>query len=394
MSLPRVSVIIPTYNRVVLVQKAIDSVFSQSYPEIEVIVVDDGSTDGTGKALDSRYGQQLHYIWQANQGESIARNRGIDAASGDYLAFLDSDDLWLPMKIERQVEALERLQDVAIIGCQAHLIDFDDNLIDAVTLYADTQAESLTLEPLLFANTFGGGSVALARSHLVRQIGGFDPAIRFGEDWDMWLRVLIQGGKLARIPEPLALVRRHRQTQSHLPAPANTERVLHDHLRLLQRAFDALAPLSEHLQRLRARSLGRQYLEAAFAGFVWQKPGEARQWLHQAHHLDPAIWQDSTGLINMLVNYGAALAEFEGEFRPDRIDSFLRTVCEALRAQQQLPASIQSKARARLYADAGFRLFQAQDMQRARRYMTVALRQDCQLWRDWGLLRRWWATWK
>lgn len=394
MSLPLVSVVIPTYNRVELVQQAIDSVLAQSYPQLEVIVVDDGSSDGTGAMLNAQYGQQIHYLWQANQGESVARNRGIAVANGEYIAFLDSDDQWLPTKIERQVEAMECAKDISVIGCQAYLIDVEGKPIKNASLFTDLPETGVSLERSLLVNTFGGGSIALMRSHLLRQLGGFDPTIRFGEDWDLWLRVLINGGKLEVLPEPLARVRRHRHTQCHLPSPENTERVLYDHLRLLQKAFDSLAPLSDTLQCLRARSLGRQYLEASFAGFAWQKPIEALQWLQHAYQQDPGIWRNARYLTDMLVNYGSAIAEIEGDFTPWRIDGFIHTMFDALDAHQHLSGSIRRKARARLYADAGFRLFQAQEMERARKYMAIALSQDIGLWLDLGLWRRWWSTWR
>lgn len=101
-----VSVIIPTFNRADYLVEAIESVLAQSYRPIEIIVVDDGSTDGTAEAI-SRLGDTVRYMWQPNQGASVARNTGIALAQGDLLAFLDSDDLWEPEKLTWQVAALE-----------------------------------------------------------------------------------------------------------------------------------------------------------------------------------------------------------------------------------------------------------------------------------------------
>ena len=102
-----VSAIIPTYNRAHLVTEAIDSVLAQTYPHIEVIVVDDGSTDDTMARL-APYGSRIRVIRQENAGPAAARNKGIAASSGGLVAFLDSDDLWLPAKIERQVRLLQK----------------------------------------------------------------------------------------------------------------------------------------------------------------------------------------------------------------------------------------------------------------------------------------------
>ena len=105
--MPTVSVIIPTYNRRTYVQEAIDSVLAQTYPDYEIIVIDDGSTDGTDQVLHARYGDRIRYVWQENQGESAARNRGIALARGEYIALLDSDDLWLPDKLAKQIPFLD-----------------------------------------------------------------------------------------------------------------------------------------------------------------------------------------------------------------------------------------------------------------------------------------------
>ena len=114
---PLISVVIPTFNRKQQVQAAVQSVLAQTYPEFEVIVVDDGSTDGTSQALETlisqegRNGSRVRYFFRPNQGQSTARNKGIEKARGELVAFLDSDDIWLPEKLEWQVRALEQFQD-------------------------------------------------------------------------------------------------------------------------------------------------------------------------------------------------------------------------------------------------------------------------------------------
>ena len=105
---PKVSVVIPTYNRAAKVRNAIESVLAQTVTDLEVIVVDDGSSDGTGKILGETFGDRIRYYAQANQGVSVARNKGIEEARGEWIAFLDSDDLWEKEKLEWQFKALER----------------------------------------------------------------------------------------------------------------------------------------------------------------------------------------------------------------------------------------------------------------------------------------------
>lgn len=106
--IPKVSVIIPTYNRAANVQKAIDSVLAQTFADLEIVVVDDGSSDDTGPVLRNKYCDRIRYFFQSNQGASVARNRGVAEARGEWIAFLDSDDLWEPEKLEWQLRALEK----------------------------------------------------------------------------------------------------------------------------------------------------------------------------------------------------------------------------------------------------------------------------------------------
>jgi glycosyltransferase involved in cell wall biosynthesis len=105
---PKVSVVIPTYNRAEQVQKSVESVLEQSFTNLEVIVVDDGSSDDTGQTLKNTFGDRIRYYFQPNQGVSVARNKGIEEAKGEWIAFLDSDDLWEKEKLDWQFKALER----------------------------------------------------------------------------------------------------------------------------------------------------------------------------------------------------------------------------------------------------------------------------------------------
>src|SRR5687768_1729437 len=122
-----VSVVIPTYNRAYCVRRAIDSALAQTYPHLEVIVVDDGSTDGTAELMRTAYGHdgRVRYHRQANGGVSAARNRGIALARGEYVALLDSDDRWKPWKLQAQVACLEHAPDVGMVWTDMEAVDPD-----------------------------------------------------------------------------------------------------------------------------------------------------------------------------------------------------------------------------------------------------------------------------
>src|SRR5215469_9413426 len=186
-----VSVIIPTFNRGDLICRAVDSALQQTYPNLQVIVVDDGSTDRTLHRL-RRYGSQIQVISQANAGPSAARNRGIQAAKGELIAFLDSDDLWLPAKIERQVALLQKAG-AHVPGCVCNAVlkytdrpqitSFQNSLLQppvAEGLWLNT-AQVLLRRFLLFNQT------AMVRREVLERIGGFDESLRYLEDYDLAL---------------------------------------------------------------------------------------------------------------------------------------------------------------------------------------------------------------
>jgi glycosyltransferase involved in cell wall biosynthesis len=202
-----VSAIIPTYNRADTICQAVDSVLQQTYPRVEVLVVDDGSTDDTLSRLE-RYGDRIQVIAQANAGPGAARNRGIELSHGEVLAFLDSDDLWFPTKIERQVALLEKVDEsVPCCLCNAvlrfsdgrELLSFDRGRLcpqyeEGIWLNA---AEVLASRFVMFNQM-----VAIRRTALVK-VGGFNEGFRCLEDYELALRLALLG-PWAFIRTPLA----------------------------------------------------------------------------------------------------------------------------------------------------------------------------------------------
>jgi glycosyltransferase involved in cell wall biosynthesis len=204
---PLVSVVIPAYNAERFLGQAVASVLAQSYRDLELIIVDDGSDDGTPgiiRALEAasvnRQTMPVRGIFQSNSGPSRARNRGIEEAQGAYVAFLDADDRWHPEKLERQIAVLEA--DPALGVCVTGWRIITES--GAGTKRTGGAAEGLiTFEMLLEFNRIITPSV-VGRTALFRALGGFDPSMRHCEDFDLWLRITLSDhGQVWSIAAPL-----------------------------------------------------------------------------------------------------------------------------------------------------------------------------------------------
>ncbi|CQR52980.1 MULTISPECIES: glycosyltransferase family 2 protein [Haloferax] len=212
--MPTVSVIIPTYNRADALPRAIDSALDQTLSDVEVIVVDDASTDDTASVVTAYDDPRVNYlVHETNRGGSAARNTGIADASGDYIALLDSDDEWAQTKLERQVETLERRSDEWVAAyCGTEILDDGDAnpLVErAKTLLGDHGSregaeggEELVKEILMENLHTSAGSTLVVESEVVDRIDGFDESFDRYQDTEFLIRVLKQG-KLAYVDEPL-----------------------------------------------------------------------------------------------------------------------------------------------------------------------------------------------
>jgi glycosyltransferase involved in cell wall biosynthesis len=203
-----VSVIIPTYNRARILRAAIESVLAQTYSHTEVVVVDDGSTDETGSML-RQYEGKIHVIRQANAGPAAARNTGVRNSNGDLLAFLDSDDVWTPRKLELQVDAMARAgQSVQCCICDVRI---QRPGYDGVSSFEraglqPSHACGIWLNPFEVVATrfFFFNQAALIRRAAFEQVNGYDEQLRFLEDTDLALRVALLS-PWAFVAEPLVV---------------------------------------------------------------------------------------------------------------------------------------------------------------------------------------------
>jgi glycosyltransferase involved in cell wall biosynthesis len=179
-----VTVVIPTFDRSGTIGRALDSVWAQTRAPNEIVVVDDGSTDDTGRSIERDY-PQVTYVYQSNAGVSSARNRGVSIASSEWIAFLDSDDAWEPEKLERQLEALEQYPEYPLCHTNEKWIR-NGRRVNEGRRHAKSGGWIFQrCLPLCVVSP----SAAVVRRSLLEELGGFDESLPVCEDYDMWLRI-------------------------------------------------------------------------------------------------------------------------------------------------------------------------------------------------------------
>lgn len=246
---PTVSVVIPVHNGASYIGEAIESVLAQSHQATECLVIDDGSTDGTGDAV-AAFGDSVRYLRQTHRGVSTARNQGAQMAKGELVAFLDHDDVWLPDKLARQIETIQSERSTMVL-CAIEVIDAAGASLGIKRLGARSD---LVTGMLLFdgTETVSCSSTALIDRGELLGMGGFDPALAMSADWDLLLRVLLEG-RLAYIDEPLVRYRVHDSNMSR-----NVGAMERDMRHAFAKAF-AHQKLPTALQRDRALAYSRLY---------------------------------------------------------------------------------------------------------------------------------------
>jgi glycosyltransferase involved in cell wall biosynthesis len=272
-----ISVVIPAYNSARYIRETLESVLAQTYPPLEIIVVDDGSTDETSAIVQS-FASRVRLLQQEHQGVSEARNFGIQQAKGDYIAFIDSDDLWLPEKLALQAACIIEKQ-VVWVSCFADYLNDSDGRI--LYNYRRKLYEGDVLEKL-FLKTFIRSPTPLVKRTVFEEVGYFneDFETRATEDTDMWLRIAAIY-PLGVVRQVLAFVRLH-------PASTTSRQSVDEKMRSkLLRVDQAVARQPQRLARYKNRALARIYLSS---GTTLLKQGEyerARLLIDKARSLNP-----------------------------------------------------------------------------------------------------------
>jgi glycosyltransferase involved in cell wall biosynthesis len=285
MARPLVSTIIPAYNCERYVAEAVESVLSQSYQPQEVIVVDDGSTDGTRRVLES-FGSAITLIHQKNAGEPAARNTGMRRARGEFIACLDGDDLWIPGKLELQMNYFDEHPEVGLVYSDLTLFNESGVVQESVNAWLNLSAPSGYIFPRLFAETLFGSGTVIFRKACLERTGPFDERFFVGSDYEMWLR-MARFFQFGYVDRPLLKYRHHAAM-----ATRGTGRILQDGMpweaRVITRTLELFPEIRQELgESTVRRRLARPYY---YLGCSWLDRGnhaEARRMLARALHYRP-----------------------------------------------------------------------------------------------------------
>jgi glycosyltransferase involved in cell wall biosynthesis len=266
MARPLVSVVIPTYNCGEYIRASVESALAQTHRPIEVVVLDDGSTDDTRERLRA-YGGRIKYIYQPNRGLSAARNAAIAAAEGDVIALLDADDLCAPRRVERQVSLLCANPNVGFVACQAPIMDQDGKLTGkkysrrAVFAYNEDVVigRDAALRRYLQDGFFLPTTVLMRRS-VLDAVGGYDESLRVAEDLDLMLK-LLQVCDMGYINEALYFYRRGRTAS----LSATRQKTCAGSLHVLERFAQSPGGSVPEVRRVLNAEMARKHaLRAAF----------------------------------------------------------------------------------------------------------------------------------
>ncbi len=216
---PTIDVIIPTFNSMPWIKNTIKSVLEQTHKDLNVYVIDDGSTDNTETFIKSLKDKRITYIKKENAGVSSARNVGIQHAKSDYIAFVDADDIWYPEKLEKQLKLLLEDPGVGLVYGHHYVIDEDDVVQRNLRIWKRGHiADELSGGNLIA----GSASMVLIRRSVLDQVGLFREDLINGEDWELWLRIALIS-KIDFVPEILAAIRQHSNSAQY--HSGNTKRM-------------------------------------------------------------------------------------------------------------------------------------------------------------------------
>lgn len=353
---PLVSVIIPTYNKSYLLKYTVESVINQSYPNIEIIVIDDDSIDDTTK-LVKKYKGKIKYIKQKKRGGTGARNTGIKIASGKYLNFLDHDDLFLPDKIEKQVKVLESKSNIGFVHCRYFFIDETGKRLAKVFILPERN-----IFKKLIAGCFIWSGGPLIRKSCIEKVGLFDESI-WSSDWDMWLRIVQADYKITCVQEPLGAYRIH-----HDSTMLNVEKTENDDIKILDKVFYNQNTPSKILSfKNEAYARWRLWLSCRY--FAINSIENGKRNLQQAIDIYP-------GLIQKKVNFLRRISDEAVDFRVDDPTGFIDNVFNNLPENAELIYRNNSHLLSNIYLRMALRYYGCSEIEKAKLLIIKSFESD------------------
>jgi len=298
-----VSVIIPTYNRADLVGAAVESVLKQTYTDFEVIVVDDGSQDNTSDIIRAYSDSRIRYFYQDNAGLGAARNTGIELARGDFLSFLDSDDLLLPEKLGFQVSQFEEDESLGFVSSGYQFIEWNGQPV--AFRWPWILQPHLNLETILYGCPIVPNAV-LVRTSWVRKIGGFNNNLRRAEDFDLWSRLAAAGCSMDWSPAVLCAYRLH---PGQMVRDGKSQKEVT--LWVLGELFKQ-PDLSEEILKRKNAILSINYMSGAFREYGAGQVADANESVQAAVALDES-WLENEGQAFKLAMLSWAVDPLSGD---------------------------------------------------------------------------------
>ncbi|HEY9770418.1 MAG TPA: glycosyltransferase [Coleofasciculaceae cyanobacterium] len=298
-----VSVIIPCYNSERWISEAIDSILAQTYPNIEIIVVDDGSTDSSLEIIKS-YGDRLKWVTGTNQGGNVARNRGFQLSKGKYIQWLDADDYLLPEKIAHQIEFLATNNCDVVYGDWQHQYHQEDGSNSLGNIKLSGQHLD-TLEALL-SGWWASPAAYLIKRKIVIEINGWDETLKAGQDRDFWIRVAIALAKFVYQPGCYSIYRRYGNVTV---STKNCQQWCDSHAQILENARASLKA-KNNLQNKYKKALAKSHF--ALARNYFDRDRNLYQYhLNLAKELNPDFRPSESGLYNLYAKFlGFTLADY------------------------------------------------------------------------------------
>ena len=273
------SVVIPAFQSETRIGRTLARLKQQTFTDFEVVVVNDGSTDGTAHVIEQAMAgdARIRAVEQSNRGLARSRNRGVEESRGELIAFLDDDDLWHPEKLARQIARIDDGTDAAVVTCYSALVDIDGNLLG---WRFGGCTEGNVYREMLEWDMVSGGSVALVCRGAIESCGGFDEALSEREDWDLWIR-MARRYSFACVPRTLV-----GYTRRHASMSRSYDGMLTRGRRVLEKAKQADATISEPDHRA---YLAREMFGAACLCLVDSEHDLAWRYLTGALRNGPAM---------------------------------------------------------------------------------------------------------